>query len=151
MRLYRLVNSKFDPVVPGQYLTRASDKSNQKLGRGMYFALSEADAIAFAKTRTYEYDQLLTVDITLGDADFFDLRADCNAVSTWLQGEVKDGKRPMTDLFQLKVHDRHEAFCRAKGVQGLIWSPTGKLHWDELVVLEPFIGQGALIIAAAAV
>jgi hypothetical protein len=151
MQLYRLVNSKYDPVVPGQYLTRTSDQSNQKLGGGMYFALSQADATAFAATRTYDYDHLLTVDIAFSVADFFDLRADSNAVQKWLQEEVKAKTRPMTDLFQLKVHDRHEAFCRAKGVKGLIWSPTGKLKWDELVILESFVGQGALISAAAAI
>ncbi|WP_437286298.1 hypothetical protein [Sorangium sp. So ce406] len=120
----------------------------QKLGRGMYFALSAADALAFAQNRIYEYDYILTCELPFAERDFYDLRDDANAVNKWTTAELQAGRLTQDALNKMRVHDRHIAFCTAHSTKGLIWQATGQYKWAELVVLEPFVGDGALILSA---
>jgi hypothetical protein len=126
MKLYRLVNQAHDPTAVGQFLVRTSTHSNQKMGDGMYFGLDVFEALRFNATRNHTYTHLLEVDVTHAVADFFDLRANENAVV----------KSPFASE---KVAERFLSFCNHHGKKGLIWSSKGTGAWTEVLVLAPYV------------
>lgn len=131
MRLFRLVDLKHDPIVPGQHLTRPSDHSNQKLGEGMYFALSFEDAKGFLHARhKHPYTHVLEVEIPFEIKDFADLRASPNLITG--PGTFKNL------VFQ---------YCQAHGKRGVIWTQRQN-EWTELMLLSEYISHGVQIIAA---
>ncbi len=84
MKLYRLVDQANDPTTVGHALTRTSTHSHQKNGDGMYFGMDVFECLRFqAATKAMgklKYTHLLEVDVLLQLTDFFDLRANTNAV-----------------------------------------------------------------------
>jgi len=138
LTLFRLVHVDHDPVQVGQKLSRSSDKSNQKLGKGMYFALSRQDALGFAGTRNYAYTHLVEVTVPYAVSDFFDQRKDENAVAKWVSTHPNPDIPPNFE----KVHGRSTRFCEAHNCVGFIWEPKGSKRWVEVMILEQCIGAG---------
>lgn len=140
MTVYRLVNSKYDPIQVGARLTRPSNRSNQKFGAGMYFALTREDALNFAKGQHgHKYTHLITCNIeNATPEDFVDLRENENVM---VNG----------DLGQLSPKKRAPAYCKLFNKKGLIWeSVAGKstTAWTELCLYPQHIANGVLITAA---
>jgi hypothetical protein len=147
--VYRLVDEAHDSITVGRQLTRTSDKSNQKLGRGMYFLESVADATKFGPTpHKHSYTHLLTVEITQSLTDFADLRSAPGQVEKWLGEEVAAGRLTPSDLGTLTVHDKHTRYCAAGRFVGFHWSPRQANPWTELVVLEQNMPPYPVIVAA---
>lgn len=133
MKIYRLIHSSHDPnVIIGTFLTRPSIHSKQKLGEGMYFALSFSDAESFAKkTNDYDYDRILECKITYDLSNFFDLRVTKNPskMETWLRSKFKAGS-----IQKMLFNDKIVNYCNAHGHVGLIWE--SRLGWNELVIFS---------------
>ena len=140
MKVYRLVNSKYDPITIGENLTRTSDHSYQKYGEGMYFAASRADALNFAKAQHgHAYTHLLTCRIEeASQDDFVDLRREQNCLAT-------------SEFRTLPMKKRAPEYCRQQQKKGLIWSSiAGKdtLAWTEVCLYPEHILDGVVIEAA---
>jgi hypothetical protein len=139
MKVYRLVNSKYDPIEIGANLTRTSDHSHQKYGEGMYFALSREDALHFAKSQHgHAYTHLLTCLIeNANENDFVDLRKKPNSMAT-------------SKFRTLPMKARAPRYCKQQKKKGLIWSSTpGKQAARAEVCLYPEHIQNAVIIESA--
>ncbi len=139
MVVYRLVNSGHDPIGAGQPLTRPSDHSNQKLGPGMYFAMDEAAALQFSKTRHgHTYTHLLSCDLVgLTSNDFVDIEIPENARAI---RESPHGKKSHSE--------RYYNYCLSNGFKGIIWH--ARAGWVELVLFEPFVAGKVIIKEAKA-
>ncbi len=118
MRVYRLVNFLHDEVEVGRHLARASSYSHQKLGQGTYFALTKADALAFALSQHgHVYTHLLECEIAgVAEANFVDLRENQNAIA---------GSDP--------IKTRYPKYCQKQLKEGVIWTSG---VWDELVLYD---------------
>jgi len=133
MKVYRLVNCKTDSIEVGTTLSRASDHSNQKLGKGMYFAATYDDACLFAKIRhKYSYTHLLTCRLKgMTLADFVDLRKNPNLII-------------QSDFGKLPREERVPAYCKKYDKKGVIWMPQ-RGGWTEVLLLTEHI-QDAVVI-----
>ena len=86
-----------------------------------------------------KYTHLLEVDVLLQLTDFFDLRADANAVVR-------------SRFNRYPVNQRYLQFCEDQGKHGLIWSSMGPGAWTELVIHTPSVpGAGFQITNSAPV
>jgi hypothetical protein len=143
MKAFRLVDQRYDPVEVGRYLTRISDFSNKKLGRGMYFALTREDALQFAKKdHGHEYTHLLTCKlVNVTEDDFADLIANPNLLATLKV-------RPNSPLFGLTGTDLKVKYCEVHGKKGIIWQATN--GWSELCLLPTFVNDAVVIEASEA-
>lgn len=139
MILYRLVNSENDPIIPGEYLIRISDKN--KLGRGIYFAVSEIDAKNFNKSKHgYNYTHLLKCQIPYQQNEFLDLIKNPNYIAVWATADIKNRKTNTYEKFRN---------CKEHCFRGLIWSSISSHeedNWTEVVLYEQYVNQNVLII-----
>lgn len=125
MIVYRLVDKAHDNIAPGETLSRTSDKSKQKLGDGVYFALDRGSALDFAhKDHGYTYTHLLKCEVPgRSVSDFADLISDPSLITCWASGRW--GLREAVPLY-----------CKANKLFGAIWQATD--GWKELVLLKEF-------------
>lgn len=138
MRVFRLVNSEYDPTKIGEPLSRESDHSNQKLGQGMYFALTEKDACKFAKSPSgYKYTHLLECELPYEKCNFCDLTEDSNAIERWWLIQFhNDFSKLNSTLFREKI----KLYCEHHDQVGVIWASSQLAGgWTELVVLKSHI------------
>jgi hypothetical protein len=134
MRVYRLVNEEHDSVTAGMRLTRISDYSHQKLGEGMYFALSREDALAFAATQHgHKYTHLLGCVLeNMTHDNFVDLRSSPNLLVR-------------SKFNHLPKRQQGPAYCNTHGKNGVIWNGAPGKRWVELCLYPEHIGNGVLI------
>jgi hypothetical protein len=132
MKVYRLVNCDYDPVVVGARLRRSSDRSHQKLGEGIYFSSSRDDALQFAGTNhKHKYTHLLTCRLrNITKDDFVDLVSDPNCI-------VKAKAEPGSKLKGFSGKKLYVAYCKEHGQKGVIWSAQG--GWTEVCLLSEYI------------
>jgi hypothetical protein len=132
MRLFRLVNHQHDPIEVGTILTRTSNHSNQKMGKGMYFATTRDDALRFAKTQhRHVYTHLLGCQLEgTTENDFIDLVEDPNLI-------VK------SEFRELRSAERGLAYAKKYGRKGLIWRATN--GWTEVCLFADYV-QNVVII-----
>lgn len=137
MIAWRLVNSQHDPIEPGQFLTRPSDHSNQKLGVGMYFSPTVEALQTFLDTHHgHTYTHILECDIIETSlTDFLDLRP---------------GWQPLREppyraiRFPLSAH----RYCQDYSLKGVIWTATA--GWVEVVLFSEHINGRVRIVSAKA-
>jgi len=86
------------------------------------------------------------LEIPYDQSDFFDLRAEPNAIDHWLQKEHDNRGINSTASTQMKVNERSVAFCRAMGAKGLIWASSGRDKGDEIVLLDEHCSVGFTIV-----
>ncbi len=135
--VYRLVNSEHDPIKAGGRLTRVSNCSNQKYGKGMYFALSREDALIFSEAQHgHKYTHLLKCRIENASLDdFVDLRKEPNCIV-----KSKFGSLPKTE--------GAPAYCGQQKKKGLIWSSKHGLEtaaWTELCLYPEHVSDSVVI------
>jgi hypothetical protein len=131
MNVYRLVNCDHDPITVGATLIRGSDHSRQKLGPGMYFAISREAALEFAKTRHgHTYTHLLTCRLKgITEKDFVDLVKEPFVIS---RSEFK----------ALPYDQRGSAYCAKHGKKGIIWKA---IDWVEVCLFAQHIGDSVIV------
>jgi hypothetical protein len=135
LRLYRLVNKDHDDVDRGGRLRRPSNKSEQKLGHGMYFALTREDAEKFiAAEHGHSYTHLVEVEVPYRLEEFGDLRK--------IEVASALAHPPFSDI--QRINDRYVEFCAARGEVGVIWE-SRRRGWTELVILVDHIRDGFVI------
>ena len=142
MQVFRLVHENHDSIEVGSVLTRTSDHSNQKIAKGIYFAVSYEDALAFSKTNHgHTYTHLLTCRLQgIEASDVVDLAAEPNLILRF-----KSSSKPPTSNMTGRV--LNETYCQIHNKKAILWSARG---WVELCVLEAFAKDVALIEAADA-
>jgi hypothetical protein len=138
MKAFRLVHSTHDPVAKEAFLTRASNRSHQKIAEGMYFALSREDALVFAKKpHGHIYSHLLTCElIGLGQEDIVNLVEDENLIAKWNRGRFKS-------------RDAAVEYCRENKKKAILWASKSSQKsqtWTELCLLAEHIPNTVRII-----
>jgi hypothetical protein len=141
MEVFRLVHRNYDPVEEGEFLTRSSCYSREKIAHGIYFTPSRDEALTFAKQpHRHTYSHLLTcslVGVSLDDV--VDLVADPNLIVKWNRGRYP------------KRRDAAEAFCRENKKKAILWETARSQKfegWTELCLLTEHIPNTVLIIGA---
>lgn len=140
MIVFRLVDSEHDSVREGEFLTRPSSWSYQKIAEGMYFSLSKKDALIFAKKpHGHKYSHLLTCElIGVSDQDIVDLTRNENLITRWNRG-------------RLPRRDAAVAFCREQNKKAILWRSQSSQEsetWTELCLLTNHIPNTVRIITA---
>jgi hypothetical protein len=138
MKVYRLVNCDYDPIVVGARLSRSSDHSHQKLGEGIYFSVSRNDALQFARTNhKHVYTHLLTCRLrNITKDDFVDLVNDPNRI-------VKAKAERGSNLKTLSGRKLNVAYCKRQGKKGVIWAAQN--GWTEGFLLSEYINDAVSI------
>lgn len=152
LRAFRLVNSAHNPIAQGSVLP-SSQASNMKLGVGIYFAETEADAVTFFKSHHgYEYTHFLECSLTgVVASDFFDLATRANELAQFKVGWTWSGAAQATGDAMAKARAKGLAvfkdFAAAQGKKGLRWEYPGG-GWIELVLHEPHCTGTVTVVSA---
>lgn len=136
LRVFRLVHEDHDPVTVGSQLFRISDHSNQKIAKGMYFALTREDALEYARNvRKHEYSHLLTCRVNgVTRDDLIDLISDPNQIEKLKFTAPYNG---------LTLRQRNAKYCEDHGKKGLLWKSSE--GWREFCLLPAFVGDAVVI------
>lgn len=149
---FRLVNSSHSPVAPGAVLP-SSQASNMKLGVGIYFAETEADAVTFFQSHHgYAYTHFLECSLAgVSASDFFDLGANANELAKFRVGWTWSGATQAKGDAMAKARAKglalHKDFAAAQGKKGLRWQYPGG-GWTELVLHEPHCTGTVTVVSA---
>jgi hypothetical protein len=123
MKLFRLIHSDHDTITIGASPVRGSDRSNQKLGDGIYLSDSIDALHAFAGSATcqYSYSHVLTFEFAMDESAFelsetaLQKRLDGQSVADFLPAYcASHGKagvfHAMGDALEYVVYPRNDRF-----------------------------------------
>ena len=138
MLVHRLVNQEYDPIEIGSILTRTSDHSKQKIGEGMYFALTREDALEFSKkNHGHKYTHVLTCRLKgISKDDLVDLIGNPN----FFRLLKPPSGSPLSGLRGRALHSR---YCEIEGKKGILWRAEN--GWAELCLMRAYVEDNVVI------